>query len=546
MQRALPSITRRVSQRSTPAILVGLAAAAAWAACVAPVLAAEPLSLHLRSRIEVAPGSGRFHAVTERVEWNPRESAIVVCDMWDAHTCPAASRRVAAMAPRMNELLKAARAHGVLIIHAPSDTMKFYEGHPGRRLAQAAPAAEPVVPLERWCRLDPDREGQLPIDDSDGGCDCETSWKKGDPYPWTRQIATLEIVDGDAITDSAEAYNLLRQRGIKHLLVMGVHTNMCVLGRPFAIRQMVHQGLDVALVRDLTDTMYNPSRAPFVNHHTGTDLVVEHIERHWCPTLVSGDFLDGKEYRFPDDTRPHVVIVQGEDEYMTAETLPLFAREHLGKDYRVSFVWLDEKSQASFPGIDAVKNADILLVSARRRPLPADQLALLKAHVAAGKPVLGIRTASHAFHLRDKPAPEGLADWPDIDATVFGGSYSNHHSHDLATTAWPLSEAREHPILKGIPAAAFPAEGGLYQTAPLAAGTVELLRGKAQGIEKEEPVAWTFVRADGGRSFYTALGHPNDFKRPEFTTLLTNAMGWLSQAATARSGARATSAGPAR
>jgi len=546
MQRALPSIVRRVNPRSTPAILVGLAAVVAWAACVAPVLGAEPLSLHLRSRSEVAPSSGRFHAVTERVEWDPRKSAIVVCDMWDAHTCPAASRRVAAMAPRMNDLLKAARARGVFIVHAPSDTMKFYETHPGRKLAQAAPAAEPVVPLERWCRLDPDREGQLPIDDSDGGCDCETSWKKGDPYPWTRQIATLEITDGDAITDSAEAYNLLRQRGIKHLLVMGVHTNMCVLGRPFAIRQMVRQGLDVALVRDLTDTLYNPSRAPFVNHHTGTDLVVEHIERHWCPTLVSGDFLDGKEYRFPDDTRPHVVIVQGEDEYMTAETLPRFAREHLGKDYRVSFVWLDEKSQASFPGIDAVQNADILLVSARRRPLPADQLALLKAHVAAGKPVLGIRTASHAFHLRDKPAPEGLADWPDIDATVFGGSYSNHHSRDLATTVRPLPEAREHPILKGIPAAAFPAEGGLYQTAPLAAGTVELLRGKTQGIEKEEPAAWTFVRADGGRSFYTSLGDPNDFKRPEFTTLLTNAMGWLSQAATARSGARANTAGPAR
>jgi type 1 glutamine amidotransferase len=223
------------------------------------------------------------------------------------------------------------------------------------------------------------------------------------------------------------------------------------------------------------------------------------------------------------------VVVQGEEEYKTAQTLPPFAREHLGKEYRVSFVWLDEKSQASFPGIDVVKDADILLVSARRRPLPADQLAVLKAHVAAGKPVLGIRTASHAFHLRNKPAPEGLADWPDIDATVFGGSYSNHHSRDMATTAWPLPDAKEHPILKGIPAAAFPAEGGLYQTAPLAAGTVELLRGKAAGIEKEEPVAWTFVRADGGRSFYTSLGHPDDFKRSEFTTLMTNALGWLAE-----------------
>jgi len=534
MQPALPSIVRPAHRHLTVAILVGLAAVAAWDTRGAEVRAAEPLSLELRSRVEVAPGSGRFHAVTERVAWDPRESAIVVCDMWDAHTCPAASRRVAAMAPRMNELLKVARARGVLIIHAPSDTMNFYEGHPGRALARAAPAAEPVVPLERWCRLDPDREGRLPIDDSDGGCDCETSWKKGEPYPWTRQIATLEIVAGDAITDSAEAYNLLRQRGIKHLLVMGVHTNMCVLGRPFAIRQMVRQGLDVALVRDLTDSLYNPSRAPFVNHHTGTDLVVEHIERHWCPTLVSGDFLDGAEYRFPDDRRPHVVIVQGEDEYLTAETLPPFARDHLGKDYRVSFVWLDPVSQARFPGIDVVREADLLLVSVRRRPLPADELAVLKAHVTAGKPVLGIRTASHAFHLRNKPPPPGLSDWPDIDATVFGGSYSNHHPHELATTVWPVPEARDHPILAGIPAAAFPAHGGLYLTAPLAPGATELLRGKAGGIDREEPVAWTFIRADGGRSFYTSLGNRDDFTRPEFIRLLTNATAWLVAAPPAR------------
>jgi nicotinamidase-related amidase/type 1 glutamine amidotransferase len=535
MQRVARSFPLGVGLRRLRAVAI----VAAWAA--GPCLAADPLVLHLRDRTEVSPGSGRFHAVTRRVEWDPKKTAIVVCDMWDTHTCPAAARRVAAMAPRMNDLLEAARARGVFIIHAPSDTMKFYEGHPGRVLAQTAPAAEPRVPLEPWCLLDPAREGKLPIDDSDGGCDCERTWKPGDPYPWTRQIATLEIADGDAITDSAAAYNLLRQRGIEHLLVMGVHTNMCVLGRPFGIRQMVRQGLDVALVRDLTDTMYNPAKAPFVNHHTGTDLVVEHIERHWCPTLVSGDFLDGREYRFPDDRRPHVVIVQGEQEYRTAETLPPFAREYLGKDYRVSFVWLDETSQASFPGIDAVKDADILFVSARRRPLPAAELAVLQAHVAAGKPVLGIRTASHAFHLRDKPAPEGLADWPDIDATVFGGSYSNHHSRDMASVAWLLTEAREHPILAGIPVAEFPVHGGLYQTAPLAAGAVELLRGKAAGIEQEEPVAWTFIRADGGRSFYTSLGHPDDFQRPEFTTLVTNAVAWLAESvwpATRAGGAR--------
>ena len=491
-------------------------------------LAAEPLTLHLRSRQETAAGSGRFHAITKDAEWNPSETAIVVCDMWDDHTCPNAAQRVAQMAPRMNEVLKAARKRGVLIIHCPSDTMAFYKDHPGRKLALAAPPVATERPLIRWCFLDKEREGQLPIDDSDP-CDCARTWKKGDPYPWTRQIATLEIMDGDAITDSVEAYYLMRQRGIKNLIVMGVHTNMCVLGRPFSIRQMVYQGMNVALMRDLTDTMYNPAQAPFVSHFTGTDLVVQHIERFWCPSLTSGDFLDGKEYRFPADTRPTVAILLGEEEYQTATTLPKFAAEELGKDYRVPLIFLDETSQASFKGLDAVASADLLLISARRRPLPPAELAVIKKHVSAGKPVIGIRTASHAFHLRNQPPPAGLADWPTIDADVFGGSYTNHHAPRLKATIWPLAAAREHAILKGIDATQFPGGGGLYQTAPLAAGATELLRGKVEGVAEEQPVAWTFRRADGGQSFYTSLGHPADFERTEFRTLLKNALAQLTR-----------------
>jgi nicotinamidase-related amidase/type 1 glutamine amidotransferase len=490
---------------------------------------AEPLQLHLRSRHETAPKSGRYHAVTNSQAWEPRETAIVVCDMWDTHTCPNAALRVSQMAPRMNEVLKAARSKGVFIIHCPSNTMNFYKDHPGRKLAQQAPPVKTERPLENWCYLDKEREIALPIDDSDGGCDCERTWKKGDPIPWTRQIATLEIHNSDAITDSAEAFYLMTQRGIKNLIVMGVHTNMCVLGRPFSIRQMVYQGMNVALMRDLTDTMYNPAMKPFVSHFTGTDLVIEHIEKHWCPTLVSGDFLDGKEYRFPADTRPHVVVLLGEEEYNTATTLPKYAAEELGKDYRVSLVFLDEKTKASFPGLDALHSADVLFISSRRRPLPAEELGLIRKYVAAGKPVIGIRTASHAFHLRNQPAPEGLTDWPDIDAVVFGGSYTNHYGHKLKSTVWPLAEALNHPILKGISASEFPGGGGLYQTSPLKSGTLELLRGKVEGVEQPEPVAWTFTRKDGGRSFYTSLGHPDDFDRPELRTLLKNALAYLTE-----------------
>ena len=72
---------------------------------------------------------------------------------------------------------------------------------------------------------------------------------------------------------------------------MGVHTNMCVLGRSFAIRQMTRWGVNCILVRDLTDTMYNPRMKPYVPHEKGTELVISHIERYWCPSILSRDLL---------------------------------------------------------------------------------------------------------------------------------------------------------------------------------------------------------------------------------------------------------------
>ena len=124
----------------------------------------------------------------------------------------------------------------------------------------------------------------LPIDDSDMGCDCEVKCEIR--APWTRQIAAIEIADGDAITDDGqETWNLLAERGIDNVILCGVHLNMCVLGRPFAIRQMVDLGKNVALMRDMTDTMYNPEQPPGVSHFDGTDLVVEHVEKYWCPSF---------------------------------------------------------------------------------------------------------------------------------------------------------------------------------------------------------------------------------------------------------------------
>jgi hypothetical protein len=179
--------------------------------------------------------------------------------------------------------------------------MNYYKDHPGRKLAQSAPKVETAVPLQRWCKLDTAKEGPLPVDDSDGGCSDDPPSKTSNP--WKHEIDTLEIKDGDAITDSAEAFYLMKQRGIQNVIVMGVHINMCVLGRPFSIRQMVQQGQHVVLVRDMTDSMYNPAMRPKVDHFTGTDLIVEHIEKYWCPTMTSDQVLGGKAFRFAEDKR---------------------------------------------------------------------------------------------------------------------------------------------------------------------------------------------------------------------------------------------------
>ena len=491
--------------------------------CVSMATAQDSsLNLNVRSRAESEQGSGRWHAATNSVAWKAAETAIVICDMWDQHWCPQATERVGQMAPRMNEVVKAARDRGALIIHCPSDTLDFYKDTPQRRLAQSAPKFKTMVPLQNWCHLDASIEGKvLPIDDSDGGCDCESPVKNY--RAWSRQHPAIEITDGDAVTDSAEAFYLMKQRGIRNVVVMGVHTNMCVLGRPFSIRQMVQQGQNVVLMRDMTDTMYNPKMAPFVSHFTGTDLVIEHIEKYWCPTILSSDFIGGDEFRFTQDKRKNLVVLCAEQEYLTHRSVPKFAAEHLGHDFRVSFVWDDANDRNNLPGIDVVADADILLVSVRRRTLPHKQMKYVRDFVASGKPVIGIRTASHAFCLRGKEPGDGLDNWPEFDSQVFGGNYTNHHGEGPQVALSHTENIAAKKFMQHIAVDKLVGNGSLYKVSPLADSTTPLLIGSIPGADAE-PIAWLNRRADGGTSLYTSLGHIDDFEQPQFLEFLKHSL----------------------
>jgi nicotinamidase-related amidase len=241
------------------------------------------LTLHLRTRVELFKGSGASEEVVIPREIAPERAALVICDMWNRHWCRSAQHRASNLAWKMQPVIDAARAQGVRIIHAPSECMETYDDTPQRQFMKGIPVVEPPEPVELL-------EPKLPIDDWDGGCDDEP--QDHVEAVWTKQHPAIPIGKKDGISDSgAEIYSLLRAEERDWLLVMGVHTNMCILNRPFGLRQMTRWGVKCVLVRDMTDAMYNPRRSPFVDHATGTELVIQHIESWICPTIVSADLL---------------------------------------------------------------------------------------------------------------------------------------------------------------------------------------------------------------------------------------------------------------
>lgn len=515
------------------------------ACLLVPLEAAQsaPFTVQKRSRADV-DGASVTREATET--WQPEETAIIVCDMWDSHHCLNAVRRCVELAPRMNQVLEAARGRGVLIIHAPSSCMAAYENHPGRKLAQSAPQAGNLpVDIGQWCRSIPAEEkGIYPIDQTKGGEDDDPAdhekWQgllaalgRNPKSPWKSQLASLTIGSQDAISDSGvEVWNLLEARKIKNVILLGVHTNMCVLGRPFGLRQMAKNGKNVVLMRDMTDTMYDPSQPPYVNHFTGTHLIIEHIEKYVCPTITSVAFLGGEAFHFARDRRKIAMII-GEEEYKTEVSLPAFVKSDLEPlGFEVRLVQNDPQNKDEFPGMaEAIRWADLVFISVRRHmPAKAD-LAALREHIAAGKPVVGIRTVCHAWCQRDPKKNEAAAAagrgvWPEFDPEVIGGHYTNHYPNGPKSAVSLAPGAAGHAILRGVEVEKLVGNGSLYQVKPLVETAQALLMGAIPDKEAE-PIAWTNLAGPKkARVFFTSLGHEGDFQNPAFRKLLVNGVFW--------------------
>jgi hypothetical protein len=254
--------------------------------------------------------------------------------------------------------------------------------------------------------------------------------------------------------------------------------------------------------------------------------MVEHVEKFACPTISSEQVLRTGPFRFKDDRRPRIAFLIAEDEYRTEASLPAFVSANLTKDYRVSYIVSGTEEPNDLPSIAELDGADAAFISVRRRVLPAGQVEAIRRFVASGKPVIGIRTASHAFAPRSgTPVPPGHAAWGGFDAEVLGGHYHNHHGEAPAVAVSAAPVAGGHPILAGIDPAKIVGHGSLYKVRPLASTAVPLLVGSIPGQEAE-PVAWTNLPASRNRVFYTSLGQIDDFDGPGFNRLLVNAIAW--------------------
>ena len=245
------------------------------------------LRLHLRER-KAAPDGNAVQVVERTADWEAAKTAIIVCDMWDDHLLqvrrPARRRHGPAdergadrgPRPRRADHPRPQRHDGPCTPTRPTADACSRPSPPSRRCRSRSVVRLRPGRASRRCRW---TRRSARCDDPVVG--------PGVPQ-YTREHAGLDIIGYDGISDNGAGDLQLpaSRKGITNVVLMGVHTNMCVLGRPFGIRQMVRaRARTSSLARDLTDAMYDPRQPPYVSHTRGTELVIEHIEQYWCPSI---------------------------------------------------------------------------------------------------------------------------------------------------------------------------------------------------------------------------------------------------------------------
>ena len=238
--------------------------------------------------------------------------------------------------------------------------------------------------------------------------------------------------------------------------------------------------------------------------------------------------------------KPHVVLVSGTLHYSPELTLPAFAEEleRFGFNTTVVIGRGDPEKQTTnvLPGIEALDDADTAIFLMRFLKLPDAEWAPIERYLKAGKPVIGLRTATHSFkYAKDHPRFE----WNDgFGRRAMGTPYVVHQQ---GTTEISVIEKRRlHPILANVSKSNWTSQGTLYLTR-LEPGCIPLVIGTGQGrmrlLERDigpvqvntseaDIVAWAWENEWGGKVFGTSFGDPTDFGEESFTRMLLNSVFW--------------------
>jgi len=218
------------------------------------------------------------------------------------------------------------------------------------------------------------------------------------------------------------------------------------------------------------------------------------------------------------------LISEDENNYEAHKTIPAFA-EKIRKEsnYDVS-VLLGKGSHGAFsyPEFYRLSKADLVILFSRRVALPHDQMNSLKSFLKEGKPLIGIRTANHAFNVREK-IEKGFEEWPEFPVDILGCENRGYGPTEPGTDVRVQDEVTNHPIVKNL-SLHWHSKGNVYLVSPLIDSSAVVLLTGTVG-DTTEPIAWK-RKVGNSKIFYTSLGHPSDFSNRDFLMLLSNSIRW--------------------
>ena len=209
------------------------------------------------------------------------QTALLICDVFNNHWCKSQTKIYDAIAQRIGRVVTEFHQKGMLVVHCPSECMDVaasqfqrmleYFQYPLPEHKKDVPAPDPPITSKFQCMCTPFCEMQ---------------------FTWSREHPCIPLAEQDIICDQgAPICSYLQKHGITTLFYAGFSLNMCMLHRTFGIPQMLRWGMDCVFIRDLTEVFYNPKDPPCVTHETALEMMIQYVERTYCPSVTSEELL---------------------------------------------------------------------------------------------------------------------------------------------------------------------------------------------------------------------------------------------------------------